>query len=273
MDGEARRPLHVVLHLEGPRLQLGREDAEDEHRRALRLPSWWLPHSLPRASVGAAYFLDKDSRFEMKGRAPQGDPTEITRFHTALQRKLELQSSLPTRDLLTEIPKSRVAQIYCASIEPTRRARVAADHGRTRRASSQSRPLFHCGGQRGRPATVCDAEDLQAPGNDVASKRSPPRWSHVPHGGPATPGETQRLALRISSRRQHRPSTSNRACSTRFDGVTNVPLSLAYDLTSHAIVRREQERCHHYRRPQRAQKRVWRPYPSTTRFSQASTRV
>ena len=34
---------------------------------------------------------------------------------------------------------------------------VAADHGRTRRASSQSRPLFHCGGQRGRPATVCDA--------------------------------------------------------------------------------------------------------------------
>ena len=26
----------------------------------------------------------------------------------------------------------------------------------------------HCGGQRGRPATVCDAEDLQAPGNDVA---------------------------------------------------------------------------------------------------------
>ena len=60
----------------------------------------------------------------------------------------------------------------------------AADHGRTRRASSQSRPLFHCGGQRGRPATVCDAEDLQAPGNHVASKRSPPRWSHVPHGGP-----------------------------------------------------------------------------------------
>ena len=40
---------------------------------------------MPRASVGAAYFLDKDSRFEMKGRAPQGDPTEITRFHTALQ--------------------------------------------------------------------------------------------------------------------------------------------------------------------------------------------
>ena len=86
------------------RARLGREDAEDEHRRALRLPSWWLPHSLPRASVCAAYFLDKDSRFEMKRRAPQGDPTEITRFHTALQRKLELQSSLPTRDLLTEIP-------------------------------------------------------------------------------------------------------------------------------------------------------------------------
>ena len=60
----------------------------------------------------------------------------------------------------------------------------AADHGRTRRASSQSRPLFHCGGQRGRPATVCDAEDLQAPGNDVASKRSPPRWSHVAHEAP-----------------------------------------------------------------------------------------
>ena len=80
---------------------------------------------------------------------------------------------------------------------------------------------------------------MRKPRTRLRKPTTPTRGTLFPHGGHATPGGAELRALRMSCRTQHRPSTSNRACLTRFDGVTNVPLSLAYDMTSHAIVRRE----------------------------------
>ena len=64
---------------------------------------------------------------------------------------------------------------------------------------------------------------MRRPRTRLRKPTTPTRGTLFPHGGHATPGGAERRALRMSSRTQHRPSTSNRACLTRFDGVTDVP--------------------------------------------------